>query len=179
MPPKQLRSLEPSEDVSNKRICGPSGDSHTAKSYACDHCERSFKNRSSLERHKREKLGKAATFRCEHCDRIFQRPEGVRNHINNNRCSSWRCTPALQRPSPLSGESEAAASSSSDTSPFASHRNSSSVVDIPRTLNDINTDVACHAPLEDLSRDPPSCPNVRILHDGFPLVKLRPQLGTV
>jgi hypothetical protein len=96
MPPKRPRPLAPSDDSSSKRSRAASSDtSHAEKPYPCDQCDRSYENSSSLgrhkrEEHKREEHGTPTKFGCRHCGSKFLRPEGVKNHIDKNRCSSLR-----------------------------------------------------------------------------------------
>jgi hypothetical protein len=96
MPPKRPRPLAPSDDSSSKRSRAASSDtSHAEKPYPCDQCDLSYVNGSSLGRHKREghkreKHGTPTKFGCMRCGSNFLRPEGVKNHIDKNRCSSLR-----------------------------------------------------------------------------------------
>jgi hypothetical protein len=88
MPPIRLRPLAPSAGSSSASPYPPLSPVDAREKGSCDICKRSYKNSSSLERHKREKHEKAATFDCRHCGQTFQRPEGLRNHIVKTRCSA-------------------------------------------------------------------------------------------
>ena len=98
MPPKRLRSLAPSGDSPNKRSRAASSDTSQAeKPYPCNQCDLSYENSPSLGRHKREKHGTPTKFGCKHCGAEFLRPEGVKNHIDKNICSSLQLRGSLMR----------------------------------------------------------------------------------
>jgi hypothetical protein len=81
----------PFEDSPSKRSRTASSDTSRAeKPYPCDQCDLSYENSPSLGRHKREKHGTPTKFGCMHCGAEFLRPEGVKNHIDKNICSSLR-----------------------------------------------------------------------------------------
>ena len=89
MPPIRPWPLAPSEGSSSASPYPPPPSAvDSQEKHPCDICKRSYKNSSSLERHKREKHEKAATFDCRHCGMTFQRPEGLKNHIVKKRCSA-------------------------------------------------------------------------------------------
>jgi hypothetical protein len=97
MPPKRPRPIAPSEDSPSKRFCASSYTPPAEKSYPCDQCDLSYKNKPSLGRHKRQKHGNTVRFKCDLCNTRFERPEGVKNHIERERCLVLLADGSVQR----------------------------------------------------------------------------------
>jgi len=145
--PLPLRTLAPSESEPNDHPAVPSSPLVRKKKYSCHTCRVSYKNRSSLGRHNREKHGTTAILDCRHCGKIFRRPEGVRNHIVKNRCSAastFHDQPGLIHDAvPASPILEALPNSSNDTSlsdamTIASVTDSSCCVSTPCPPNSVH-----------------------------------------
>jgi hypothetical protein len=106
-----LRVLAPARIGATTEVLSSSSTSQSTKRYACNLCEKSYLQRSSLGRHKKYRHcpegGGLSRFKCKHCGETFQRPEGPRNHVAKNSCAVHVLNNrfAHQRPLPPSGRS--------------------------------------------------------------------------
>lgn len=110
---KRPRLIAPSESIPSERSRVSTNPSHATDKYSCDECHLSYRNSSSLGRHKRDVHISAAAFWCKHCGRRFKRRDGLQTHVEKGRC------PVLIRrllPSPWYDPGPSAATSFGSTS---------------------------------------------------------------
>nr|XP_024214327.1 zinc finger protein 551-like [Halyomorpha halys] len=48
--------------------------------HTCSSCNRSYKYKGTLERHKKFECGKAPLFQCQHCQKEFSRKDNMQRH---------------------------------------------------------------------------------------------------
>ncbi|CAH1399497.1 unnamed protein product [Nezara viridula] len=51
--------------------------------YSCGSCNRSYKNKSTLGRHRRYECGKAPFYKCQLCQKQFYQKHHLKSHVFN------------------------------------------------------------------------------------------------